>query len=280
MIDMIMFGWTFCWFHQKKRFSSDAGFVEYKGFWFAVKLITRVFSWPFDWFHGATYSLWLIPFLERTAESPWYSKCQPLIFPQGKLLSYSKDLVHYICFRCSCTVFTNNFLLISIFYPALHQQGFPKFMQAGDLSKLQISKTFYTHYTRVASFDFEEIQTQKTILFEVRSSLFLHHPVIENCLFQCAVKQPIKLMSWTIFFCANILQKEFNLLQMEQVDLWLHPSLVCEHFLALQCSLTSPLVASQTSSQIYKHILALKEFSQTTFICLLRKKAFQFELLF
>ena len=171
-----------------------------------------------------------------------------------------KDLVHYICFRCSCTVFTNNFLLISIFYPALHQQGFPKFMQAGDLSKLQISKTFYTHYTRVASFDFEEIQTQKTILFEVRSFLFLHHPVIDNCLFQCAVKQPIKLMSWTIFFCANILQKEFNLLQMEQVDLWLHPSLVCEHFLALQCSLTSPLVASLTSSQIYKHILALKEF--------------------
>ena len=81
MIDMIMFGWTF---HQKKRLSSDAGFVEYKGFWFAVKLIARVFSWPFDWFHGATYSLWLIPFLEHTAESPWYSKCQPLIFPQGE----------------------------------------------------------------------------------------------------------------------------------------------------------------------------------------------------
>ena len=125
---------------------------------------------------------------------------------------------------------------------------------------------------RVASFDFGEIQTQKTTFLEVRSSLFLHHPVIENCLFQCAVKQPIKLMSWTIF--------QFNLLQMEQVDSWLHPSLVCERFLALRCSLTSPLVASLTSSQIYKHILALKEFSQTTCICLLRKKAFQFELLF
>ena len=190
-----------------------------------------------------------------------------------------KDLVHYV-FGASGTVFTNNFLSISIFYPALCQQGFPKFMQAGDLSKLEISKTFYKHYMRVASFDFGEIQTQKTIFFEVRSSLFLHHPVIENCLFQCAVKQPIKLMSWTIFFCANILQKEFNLLQMEQVDLWLHPSLVCEHFLALQCSLTSSLVASLTSSQIYKHILALKEFSQTTCIFRFRKKAFQFELLF
>ena len=84
--------------------------------------------------------------------------------------------------------------------------------------------------------------------FKGRSSLFLHHPVIENCLFQCAVKQPIKLMSWTIIFSANILQKEFNLLQMEQVDSWLHPSLDCERFLALRCSLTSRLVASLTSS--------------------------------
>ena len=87
-------------------------------------------------------------------------------------------------------------------------------------------------------------------------------------------------MSWTIIFCANIIQKEFNLLQMEQVDSWLHPSLVCERFLALWYSLTSPVVASLTSSQIYKHILALKEFSQTTCICLFGKKAFQFELLF
>ena len=117
-----------------------------------------------------------------------------------------KDLVHYV-FGASGTVFTNNFLSISIFYPALRQQGFPKFMPAGDLSKLEISKTFYTHCTKVASFDFGEIQTQKTTFLEVRSSLFLHHPVIENCLFQCAVKQPIKLMSWTIF-CAPTLYKK------------------------------------------------------------------------
>ena len=44
--------------------------------------------------------------------------------------------------------------------------------------------------------------------FEVRSSLLLRHPVIENCLFQCAVKQPIKLMSWTIFFCAITFYKK------------------------------------------------------------------------
>ena len=56
----IMFGWTFCQFHQGKRLSSDASFVEYEGFSFAVKLIIRVFSWPFDQFHGATYSPGLI----------------------------------------------------------------------------------------------------------------------------------------------------------------------------------------------------------------------------
>ena len=40
----------------------------------------------------------------------------------------------------------------------------------------------------------------------------------------------------------------------------------------------SQLVASLTGGQIYKHILALKEFSQTIFLS--RKQAFKFELLF
>ena len=88
-----------------------------------------------------------------------------------------KDLVHHICFRCSCTVFTNNFLLISIFYPALHQQGFPKFMQAGDLSKLQISKTFYTHYTRVASFDFNLKRYRPRKQFFLRSGHFYFYTI-------------------------------------------------------------------------------------------------------
>ena len=50
-----------------------------------------------------------------------------------------KDLVHYV-FGASGTVFTNNFLSISTFYPALCQQGFPKFMRAGDLSKLEFQR--------------------------------------------------------------------------------------------------------------------------------------------
>ena len=99
-------------------------------------------------------------------------------------------------------------------------------MRAGDLhvSKLEISLTFYTHYTRVASFDLGEIQTQETIFFEVRSSPCSHHPVIENCLFQHAVKQPVKLTSRTIFFVPT-LYKDFNLLQTEQVDSQLRLSL-------------------------------------------------------
>ena len=52
-----------------------------------------------------------------------------------------KDLVHYV-FGASGTVFTNNFLSISTFYPALCQQGFPKFMRAGDLSKLSTNITW------------------------------------------------------------------------------------------------------------------------------------------
>ena len=149
--------------------------------------------WPFDWFHGATYSPWLISFLEWTSalRARGTVNAAPDLSTRQIALLF-KDLVHYV-FGASGTVFTNNFLLISIFYPALWQQGFPKFMRAGDLSKLKISKTFYTHYTKVASFDFGEIQTQKTIFFEVRSSLFLHHPVIENCLFQCAVNN---LSNW------------------------------------------------------------------------------------
>ena len=57
-----------------------------------------------------------------------------------------KDLVHYV-FGASGTVFTNNFLSIIIFYPALRQQGFPKFMRAGDLSKLEFQR-LSTHITR------------------------------------------------------------------------------------------------------------------------------------
>ena len=170
-----------------------------------------------------------------------------------------KDLVHYV-FGASGTVFTNNFLSISIFYPALHQQGFPKFTRAGDLSKLKFQR-LSTHITwEWLLLILERYRPRKQFFFKVRSSLLLHHPVIENCLFQCAVKQPIKLMSWTIFFCANILQKEFNLLQMEQVDSWLHPSLDCERFLALRCSLTSPLVAGLTQFWPWRNSLKLHVF--------------------
>ena len=130
-----------------------------------------------------------------------------------------------LCFCCFWQSFHKQFPSNSIFYPASCQQGFPKFMWAGDLRKLEISKTLYKHYTRVASFDLGKKQTQETIFFEVRSSPCSHQPVIENCLLQYGVKQPVKLTSLTIFFCPNIIWKEFNLLQMEQVNSQLSPSL-------------------------------------------------------
>ena len=112
-----------------------------------------------------------------------------------------KDLVHYV-FGASGTVFTNNFRRTAFFIQ-------PNFMRASDLHvrKLEISKTFYTHYTRVASFDLGEIHTRETTFFEVRSSPHSHHPVIENCSFQHAVKQPVKLTSTTIFFVPTLYKR-------------------------------------------------------------------------
>ena len=189
-----------------------------------------------------------------------------------------KDLVHYV-FGASGTVFTNNFLSISIFYPALRKQGFPKFMQAGDLSKLEFQR-LSTHITwELLLLILERYRPRKR--FFLGQVISISTPSSHWELFIsvcCPTTYQTDVMN--NFLHANIIQKEFNLLQMEQVDSWLHPSLLCERFLALRCSLTSPLVASLTSSQIYKHILALKEFSQTTCIFRFRKKAFQFELLF
>ena len=182
-----------------------------------------------------------------------------------------KDLVHYICFRCSCTVFTNNFLLISIFYPALRQQGFPKFMRAGDLSKLEISKTFYTHYTRVASFDFGEIQTQKTIFF-LGQVISICTPSSHWELFisVCCQTLPIKLMSWTIFYKKNSIFCRWNKSTCDFI-----PHLFVSIFLRFdRCSLTSPLVAKANQ------FTNLQTHSVLEGICLFRKKAFQFELLF
>ena len=154
-------------------------------------------------------------------------------------------------------------------------------MWAGDLSKLEISKTFYTHYTRVASFDLGEKQTQETIFFEVRSSPRSHHPVIENCLFQHDVKQPIKLTSWTIFFLPQHYTKGIQS-SADGTSQLATFSFTFAHiasvFSCFGAHSRSQLVASLTGGQIYKHILALKEFSQTIFLS--RKQAFKFELLF
>ena len=111
-------------------------------------------------------------------------------------------------------------------------------MWAGDLSKLEISKTFYAHYTRVASFDLGEKQTQETIFFEVRSSPCSHQPVTENCLFQHAVKQPVKLTSKT-FFVPTLYKKTSIFCRWNKLtrSFVLHLHSLHERFLVLPCSL-------------------------------------------
>ena len=83
-------------------------------------------------------------------------------------------------------------------------------MRAGDLSKLEFQRLSTNITWELLLLILERYRPRKQFFFEVRSSLFLHHPVIENCLFQCAVKQPIKLMSWTTFFLCQHFTKRIQ----------------------------------------------------------------------
>ena len=125
-------------------------------------------------------------------------------------------------------------------------------MRAGDLHvrKLEISLTFYTHYTRVASFDLGEIQTQETIFFEVRSSLCSYQPVTEKCLFQHTVKQPVKLTSRTIFFAPTLYKKTSIFCRRNKLthSFVLHFPSLREHFLTLPCSLTQSTCGKSNQS--------------------------------
>ena len=153
------------------------------------------------------------------------SKSEQFASPQGKLLP------------CLKTLFTMFLVLLAQFSQIISgEQHFLSSFTPTRISKFHASwwltctqtRNFidflHTLYTRVASFDFGEKHTQETIFFEVRSSPCSHQPVIENCLFQHAVKQPVKLTSWIIFFVPT-LYKDFNLLQTEQVDSQLRLSL-------------------------------------------------------
>ena len=117
-------------------------------------------------------------------------------------------------------------------------------MRAGDLSKLSTNITWELLLSILARYRPRKqfsLRSGHLYFYTIQSLRTVYFSVLSNNLY-------IKLMSWRIIFCANILQKEFNLLQMEKVDSCLHPSLDCERFLALRCSLTSRLVASLTSS--------------------------------
>ena len=188
-----------------------------------------------------------------------------------------KDLVHYICFRCSCTVFTNNFLLISIFYPALRQQGFPKFMQAGDLSKLEISKTFYTHYSPEWLLSIlERYRPRKHFFLGQVISIFtpscshweLFISVCRQTTYQTKCHEQY-------FFVPTFYKKNSIFCRWNKSTCDFIPHLFVSIFLRFdRCSLTSPLVAKANQ------FTNLQTHSGLEGICLFRKKAFQFELLF
>ena len=272
MIDMIMFGWTFRWFHQKKRLSSDAGVVEYEGFWFAVKLITRVFSWPFDWFHGATYSPWLISFLERTSESLWYSKCQPLIFPQGKLLSYSKTL--FTMFLVLLAQFSQIIFCWSAFFIQLYANK--DFQSSCELATWANSKfqRLSTHITRKLLLSIlERYRPRKQ--FSLRSGHLYFYTI-----------QSLR----TVYF--SVLSNNLQTNVMNNIFL-------CQHFTKrIQSSAdgTSQLVTSSVTclwafscASVLTHQSTCGKSNQFTNLqthsglegtCLFRKKVFQFELLF
>ena len=187
-----------------------------------------------------------------------------------------KDLVHYICFRCSCTVFTNNFLLISIFYPALRQQGFPKFMRAGDLSKLEISKTFYTHITpELLLLILERYRPRKQLFlrsghlyfYTIQSLRTVYFSVLSNNLSNWCHEQ--------YFFVPTFYKKNSIFCRWNKSTCDFIPHLFVSIFLRFdRCSLTSPLVAKANQ------FTNLQTHSGLEGICLFRKKAFQFELLF
>ena len=169
-----------------------------------------------------------------------------------------KDLVHYVL-GASGTAFTNNFRW-SAFLSSFTPTRISKVHASWWLKQTRNFKDFlHTLYKSCFFRSWRDTHPGNNFLWGQIISIFTpssHWQLfISVC---CQTTYQTDVMN--NFLRANIIQKEFNLLQMEQVDSWLHPSLVCERFLALRCSLTSPLVASLTSSQIYKHILALKEF--------------------
>ena len=112
-------------------------------------------------------------------------------------------------------------------------------MRAGDLSKLEISKTFYTHFTRVASFDFGEIQTWKTIfwrsghlyVYTIQSLKTVYFSVLSNNRQTDIMNNFFRTTSYkkNSIFCR---QKKFT------HDFIPHFCSFCERFIVLQCSLT------------------------------------------
>ena len=121
-----------------------------------------------------------------------YSKCQPL-FPQGKLLSYSKTFLNM--FLVLLAQFSQIISVNQHFLSSFTPTRISKVHAGWRLKQTRNFKDFLHTFYKSCFFRFWRDTDLENNFLEVRSSLCLHHPVTENCLFQCAVKQPIKLMS-------------------------------------------------------------------------------------
>ena len=130
------------------------------------------------------------------------------------------------------------------------------------ISKVHVSWWAKSKFQRLSTHIIQELllsilkQTQETILFEVRSSPCSHQPVIENCLFQCDVKQPVKLTSWIIFFAPTLCKRNSIFCRWNKSTRNFLPHFRShrERFLPFQCSLMqSTCGKSNKSANLQTH---------------------------
>ena len=211
-----------------------------------------------------------------------YSACYPgyqPLFPQGKLLPYSK------------TLFTMFSLLLAKFLQIISvEQHFLSSLMPTRISKVHVSwwlkktrnfKDFlHTLYKSCFFRSWKETDPGNNFLWGQVISMFT--PASHWELFISARRQTtcqtdvMNNFFLPQHYTKGIQSSADGTSQLTTFSLtFAHIASVFSRFSAHSYS---QLVASLTSRQIYKHILALKEFSQTIFLS--RKQAFKFELLF
>ena len=178
------------------------------------------------------------------------SKSEQFASPQGKLLPYLKTLftMFLVLLAQFSQIISGEHHFLSSFTPT----RICKFHASWWLTCTQTRNFIdflHTLYKSCFFWSWREIQTQETIFFEVRSSPCSHQPVIENCSFQHAVKQPVKLTSRTIFLCQHYTKRLQS--SADGTSRLAASSFTCTHFMSIfscfRAHSRSRLVASLTS---------------------------------